>query len=158
MPVIWMIVTRQRHPTMKSTTCLTLKWRLLARVARPCLSSASHFLGLRISPSCSDIFRRLRISLRNCGTDKFFGRLGKIDCFFISTPWCLTAYILSNFGIFCLYFEHISVNAFHPMHAPKLLGGEWVGVQYSGNHKPLPIAQFTSSPSSGQVANHPHTG
>ena len=48
---IRMILTRQRRPAMKTTLCLSLKWRLLARVARPCLSSASHFFGLRIRPS-----------------------------------------------------------------------------------------------------------
>jgi hypothetical protein len=40
----------------------------------------------------------------------------------------LTAYILSNFGIICSFFEHISVYTFRPMHAPKVLGGERVGV------------------------------
>ena len=49
--IIRMIFTHQRRSTMKSTTCLTLQWRLLARVARSCLSSASHFFGFRISPS-----------------------------------------------------------------------------------------------------------
>ena len=144
MPVIWMIGTRQRHSTMKSATCLTLKWRLLARAARPCLSSASHFLGFLISPSCSDIFSRLRISLRNCGIDKFFGSIGKMDGFFISTPWRLTAYILSNFGINCSFFEHISVCTFPPFNGSKLLGGGTVGVQYSQNHKPSPYAWLTS--------------
>jgi hypothetical protein len=89
---------------MKSTTCLTLKWRLLARVARPCLSSASHFFGFRISPSWSEIFNRRRISFLNSVTVKFLGRLGKIEGFFISNPWKGTAYILSSLGFFCLFF------------------------------------------------------
>ena len=87
-----MIFTRQGHPTMKSTTSLTLQWRLLARIARTCLSTASHFFGLRISPSCSEIFNRRRISCRSSVTDKFLGRLGKIEGFFILNPskrYCL---------------------------------------------------------------------
>ena len=84
--VIWMIFTRQGHPSMKSTTRFTLNWRLLAWAARPCLSSASHFFGLRISPSSSEIFNRRRISRRSSDVDKFLGRLGKIGGFFISNP------------------------------------------------------------------------
>ena len=82
-PVIRMVFTHQGHPTMKATPCLSLKWRFLARVARPCLSTASHFFGLRISPSCSEIFNRRRISSRSSDVDKFLGRLGKIEDFFI---------------------------------------------------------------------------
>ena len=81
--VIRMIFTGQRRPAMKTTPCLSLKWRFLARVARPCLSTASHFFGLRISPSCSEIFNRRRISSRSSDVDKFLGRLGKIEDFFI---------------------------------------------------------------------------
>ena len=50
---------------------------------------------------------------------------------------------------YLLIFEHISVYTFHPLHASKVLGGEWVGVQYSENHKPYPYARFTSPLSSG---------
>ena len=83
MPVleIGMVFTHQGQPAMKSTTYLALKWRLLARVARPCLSSASHFFGLRISPSCSEIFNRRRISIRSSCSVKFLGRHGKIEVF-----------------------------------------------------------------------------
>ena len=97
MPVleIGMVFTHQGQPAMKTTTCLTLKWRLLARVARPCLSSASHFFGFRISPSWSEIFNRRRISFLNSDVDKFFGRLGKIEGFFIWNP-CKRC---------CLYFK-----------------------------------------------------
>jgi hypothetical protein len=84
--IIRMIFAVQRLPAMKTTPCLSLKWRLLARVARPCLSSASHFFGLRISPNCSEIFNRRRISLRSFRTVKFLGRDGKIDGFFILNP------------------------------------------------------------------------
>ena len=84
--VIGVIFPRQGHPSMKSTTRFTLKWRLLAWAARPCLSSASHFFGLRISPSSSEIFNRRRISRRSSDVDKFLGRLGKIGGFFISNP------------------------------------------------------------------------
>lgn len=99
--VIRMVSPGQRRPTMKSTPCLSLKWRFLARVARPCLGTASHFFSLRISPSWSEIFNRRRISIRSSRSVKFFGRLGKIEGFFISYPWKLTAYILSNLGGFC---------------------------------------------------------
>ena len=84
--IIRMIFTRQGQPTMKSTTRLALKWRFLARVARPRLSSASHFFGLRIRPSCSEIFNRRRITFRSSRSVKFLGRLGKIEGFFISNP------------------------------------------------------------------------
>ena len=100
MLVIRMIFPRQRRSTMKSTTCLTLQWRLLARVTRPCLSSASHFFGLRINPSCSEIFNLRRISFLNSGTDKFLGRLGKIEGLFISNPKEDVAYILSSLSLF----------------------------------------------------------
>ena len=93
--VIRMISPRQGHPSMKSTPCLSLKWRLLARVARPRLSTASHFFGLRIRPSWSEIFNRRRISRRSSVTDKFLGRLGKIEGFFILYP-CIRC---------CLYFK-----------------------------------------------------
>ena len=43
--VIRMISPGQRRPTMKSTPCLSLKWRFLARVARPSFSAASHFFS-----------------------------------------------------------------------------------------------------------------
>ena len=82
--IIRMIFTHQRRSTMKSTTCPSFNWRLLARAARPCFSSAGHFFNLRIRPSCSDIFSRRRISFRSSVTDKFLGRLGKIEGFFIS--------------------------------------------------------------------------
>ena len=98
--VIWMIFTRQGHPTMEATSCLSLKWRFLAWVARPSFSAASHFFGFRISPSWSEILSRRRISFLNWDTDKFLGRLGKIEGFFISNPWKGTAYILSNLGFF----------------------------------------------------------
>jgi hypothetical protein len=84
--IIRMIFTHQRRSTMKSTTCPSLNWRLLARAARPCLSSASHFFGLRISPSCSEIFNLRRISRRSSDVDKFLGRHGKIEGFFILNP------------------------------------------------------------------------
>ena len=100
MPVIWMIVTRQRHPTMKSATCLTLKWRFLARIASPSSSATIHFFGLRISPSWSEIFNRRRISFRSSRSVKFLGRLGKIEGFFISNP-CIRC---------CLYFKQFSVS------------------------------------------------
>ena len=93
--IIRMISPRQGHPSMKSTPCLSLKWRLLARVARPRLSTASHFFGLRIRPSWSEIFNRRRISRRSSVTDKFLGRLGKIEGFFILYP-CIRC---------CLYFK-----------------------------------------------------
>jgi hypothetical protein len=81
--VIGVIFPRQGQPSMKSTPCLSLKWRFLARIARPCLSSASHFFGLRIRPSWSEIFSRRRISRRISDVEKFLGRLGKIEGFFI---------------------------------------------------------------------------
>jgi hypothetical protein len=62
-----------------------------------------------------------------------------MDCFFISTPLVLAAYILSKFGIGCLLFEHITMRSFPPINAPKLLGGGTVGLQYSGNHKAYPL-------------------
>ena len=102
--IIRVIFTHQRQTTMKSTTCLALKWRLLARVPRPSLNSASHFFGLRIRPSWSEIFNRRRISRRSSDVDKFLGRLGKIEGFFISNPWKGTAYILSSLGFFCLFY------------------------------------------------------
>jgi hypothetical protein len=97
--IIRMIFTHQRRSTMKSATCPSLKWRLLARVARPCLCSASHFFGLRISPSCSEILSRRRISSRSADTDKFFGREGKIEAIFISNP---------NKS-YCLYFKQFRI-------------------------------------------------
>ena len=101
---IRMIFPWQGHSSMEATPCLSLKWRFLARVARPCLSSASHFFGLRISPSWSEIFNRQRISFRSSRSVKFLGRLGKIEGFFISNPWKDTAHILSNLGFFYLFF------------------------------------------------------
>ena len=101
--VIRMIFTGQRCPTMETTPCLSLKWRFLARVARPCLSSASHFLGLRISPSCSEIFNRRRISSRSADTDKFLGRHGKIECFFISNPSKKYCLYFKQSRIFCSF-------------------------------------------------------
>jgi hypothetical protein len=82
-----------------------------------------------INPSCSDIVNRLRISRRNWGIDKFFGSIGKMDGFFITTPYFLASYILSNLGFICLFFKHISVYTSLPLNAPKLLGGGWVGVR-----------------------------
>jgi hypothetical protein len=82
---------------VQSASSFAVQRRLLAFPARTSLSPADHFLGFLINPSCSDIFNRLRISRRNCGIDKFFGSIGKMDGFFISTPCVLVAYILSNF-------------------------------------------------------------
>ena len=96
---IWMIFTRKRRTAVKATPCFSLKWRLLARVARSCLSSASHFFGLRISPSCSEILSRRRISFLNWDADKFLGRLGKIEGFFILNP-CIRC---------CLYFKQFRI-------------------------------------------------
>ena len=98
--VIGVIFPQQGHPTMKSTTCLTLKWRLLARVARPCLCTTSHFLGFLISPSCSDICSRRRISLRSSRTVTFLGRDGKIEGFFILNTW----------ERYCLYFKNFRIS------------------------------------------------
>ena len=98
--VIRMIFTHQRRPAMKSTTCPSLKWWLLARVARPCLSSASHFFGLRIRPSWSEIFNRRRISRRSSDVDKFLGRLGKIEGFFIWNPYKRCCLYFKQFRIF----------------------------------------------------------
>jgi hypothetical protein len=82
---------------MKTTARLSLKRRLLARIANASLSpAAGHCFGLRISPSCSEILSRRRISSRSADTDKFFGKQGKIDGFFISNPQKDVAYILSN--------------------------------------------------------------
>ena len=102
--VIRMISPGQRRPAVKATPCLSLKWWLLARVARPRLSSASHFFGLRIRPSWSEIFNRRRISRRISDVDKFLGRPVKIEGFFISNPQKNAAYILSNLGVFCFIF------------------------------------------------------
>jgi hypothetical protein len=55
----------------------------------------------------------------------------------------MAAYILSNCGIICLLFEHISVYSSDLICAPKLLGGGTVGLQYSGNHKAYPCAWLT---------------
>ena len=71
-----------------------------------------------------------------------------MDGFFISTPCGLVAYILSNLGFICLFFEHISVYTSPPFNGPKLLGGGTVGVIYSGNHKPSPYAWLTCPTSS----------
>jgi len=98
--IIRMIFTRQRRPAMKTTPCLSLKWRFLAGVTRPCLSSASHFFGLRIRPSCSEIFNRRRISFRSSRSVKFLGRLEKIEGFFISNP-CIRC---------CLYFKQFRIS------------------------------------------------
>lgn len=98
--VIRMIFTHQGQTTMKSTTCLTLKWRFLARIASPSSSATIHFFGLRISPSWSEIFNRRRISFRSSRSVKFLGRLGKIEGFFISNP-CIRC---------CLYFKQFSVS------------------------------------------------
>ena len=106
-PVIRMISPGQRRPSMKTTPCLSLKWWLLARVTRTSLSTASHFLGFRISPSCSEILSRRRISSRSSDTDKFLGRDGKIEGFFISNPCKIIAYILSNLGSFAYSFSEI---------------------------------------------------
>jgi len=93
--IIRMIFTRQGQPTMKSTTLLTLKWRLLARIARPSFSAAGHFFGLRIRPSWSEIFNRRLISRRSSEIVKFLGKLGKIDGLVMPNP----------FKIYCLYFK-----------------------------------------------------
>jgi hypothetical protein len=98
--IIRMIFTRQRRPAMKPAPCLSWKWRFLARVARPCFCSASHFFGLRIRPSCSEIFNRLRISFRSSRSVKFLGRLEKIEGFFISNP-CIRC---------CLYFKQFRIS------------------------------------------------
>ena len=102
-PVIRMISPGQRRPSMKTTPCLSLKWWLLARVTRTSLSTASHFFGLRISPSCSEILSRRWISSRSSDTDKFLGRDGKIEGLFISNPikrWCL---YFKQSRIFCSF-------------------------------------------------------
>lgn len=52
-----------------------------------------------------------------------------MDGFFITTPYFLASYILSNLGFICLFFKHISVYTSLPLNAPKLLGGGWVGVR-----------------------------
>ena len=96
--IIRMIFTHQRRSTMKSTTCPSFNWRLLARAARPCFSSAGHFFGLRISPSCSEISSRRRISSRSADTGKFLGRDGKIEGLFITNP--------NKF--YCLYFKQFT--------------------------------------------------
>ena len=93
--VIRMISPGQRRPTMKSTPCLSLKRWLLARVASTSSGATIHFFGLRISPSWSEIFNRRRISFLNWDTDKFLGRHGKMEGFFISNP-CKRC---------CLYFK-----------------------------------------------------
>jgi hypothetical protein len=72
---------------------------------------------------------------------KFFGRLGKMDCFFISTPLVLAAYILSNHGIFCLFFEHITMRSLPPINTPKLPGGGTVGAPYSRKGNPYPLRE-----------------
>ena len=100
--VIRMISPGQRRPAMKTTPSLTLQWRLLARVARPCLSTASHCVGLRISPSSSEIRKRRRISFLNSRTDKFLGRLGKIEGLFISNPCKRCCLYFKQFKIFLL--------------------------------------------------------
>ena len=99
---IGMIFPRQGHPSMEATPCLSLKWGLLAWAARSCLSSASHFFGLRSSPSRSEIFNRRRISFLNSGMDKFLGRLGKIEGFFISNPCKRHCLHFKQFRIFLL--------------------------------------------------------
>ena len=129
---------------MQAAPSFTAQWWFLAFPTWSSLSPADHFLGFLISPSCSEIFSRLRISLRNCGTDKFLGSIGKIDGFFISSPWGWVAYILSTTEIFCSYFEHISVYTSPPFNGPKQLAGGTVGVQYCENHKPSPYAWLTS--------------
>ena len=108
---IWMIFTWKRRSAVKATPCFSLKWRLLARVARSCLSSAIHFFGLRISPSCSEIFNRRRISIRSSCSVKFLGRHGKIEVFFISNPWKYAAYILINSGLFGQLFDWNTLTA-----------------------------------------------
>ena len=85
---------------MKSTARFTLNWRLLARAARPCFSSAGHFFGLRISPSCSEISSRRRISSRSADKDKFLGKDGKIEGLFITNPS----------KIYCLYFKQFRIS------------------------------------------------
>ena len=96
---IGMIFPRQGHSSVKSTARVTLKWRLLAWAARPSFSSANHFLGLRIRPSCSEILSRRRISSRSADTDKFLGRDGKIEGLFITNP---------NKS-YCLYFKQFRI-------------------------------------------------
>jgi hypothetical protein len=71
---------------MQATPSFTDQWWFLAFPTRTSLSPTDNFLGFLIKPSRSEIFSRLRISLRNCGIDKFLGSIGKIDGFFISNP------------------------------------------------------------------------
>ena len=97
---IGMIFSSQGHPSMKSTARFTLKWRLLAWAARPSFSSASHFFGLRIRPSCSEILSRRRISSRSADKDKFLGKDGKIEGLFITNPS----------KIYCLYFKQFRIS------------------------------------------------
>ncbi len=125
--IIRMIFTRQRRPAMKTTPCLTLKWRLLAGVTRPCLSSASHFFGLRISPSWSEIRSLRRISCRSSDVGKFLGRLGKIEGFFISNPCKRCCLYFKQFRIFLLIIWAIYVTcpleAYHWLRSSPVLQG-----------------------------------
>jgi hypothetical protein len=105
MPVIWMIVTRQRHPTMKSTPCLTLKWQLLARIARPSFSAASHFFSA---------YELGRVHQKFLAADGFLVAVrvwtnswegsGKLKVFSFQILTKVTAYILSSLGFFRLFF------------------------------------------------------
>ena len=81
---------------------------------------------LRISPSFSEIFNRRRISWRNFCSDKFLGRLGKIEGFFISNPWKGTAYILSSLGFFCLFFYWNTAYNIDEVYSPNFRCAGWV--------------------------------
>jgi hypothetical protein len=129
---------------VQAASSFTVQGRLLTFSACTSLSTADHFLGFLINPSCSDIVNRLRISRRNCGIDKFFGSIGKMDGFFITAPCVLVAYILSNLGFICLFFEHISVNTSPPFNGPKLLGGGWVGVRFPAIDKGWGVLRLPS--------------
>ena len=58
--------------------------------------AAGHFFGFLIRPNFSTSFSLRLISSRSADTEKFFGKQGKIDGFFISNPQKDVAYILSN--------------------------------------------------------------
>jgi hypothetical protein len=64
-----------------------------------------------------------------------------MDCFFISTPLVLAAYILSNCGKYCLFFEHITMRSLPPINAPKVPGGGTVGAPYSKKDNPYPLGE-----------------
>ena len=76
-----------------------------------------------------------------------------MDGFFITTPYFLASYILSNLGFICLFFKHISVYTSLPLNAPKLLGGGWVGVRSPEIDKGLGVVLFAEP---GKAAGRAH--